>query len=178
MLEYNGEISYIPKDATTNEEYMASTTSHTREKVFSKWINSELSDNEEYTTIKKKCSTTAGETLSHLIKDNFNSKNVFEFFRIYDFEDYYAKTTSSETVILKVPNKKDFNNVIEFIDCEYEVPSSQLNIISTFRNKVTKAELQFRNECRFSHGQFNGTPEAKMYVVRNTPLTALYNPID
>lgn len=58
--------------------------------------------------------------------------------------------------------------------CRYEVPGSQLNIITTFKNKSTGKILEFRNECRFSHGQFNGTPEAKMYVAKNTSLTNLY----
>ena len=77
-----------------------------------------------------------------------------------------------------MPAQADFDDVIEFKGCTYDVPSSQLNIISTFENINTGKTLQFRNECRFSHGQFNGTPEAKMYVVRNTPLTEIYEPIE
>lgn len=77
-----------------------------------------------------------------------------------------------------VPNSPRFSCFYRFLGSQYEVPESQLNIISTFQNIHTGKILQFRNECRFSHGQFNGTPEAKMYATRTTNLTDLYEPLE
>lgn len=178
VLKYNGNISTIPQNINTNREFMTNTVAVTREKVFSKWINHKISDDAEYLRIKHKCSVTAGKKVCDKINSEFSAENVFEFFQIYPFEYYYAKTTPIETTILRVPAQADFDDVIEFKGCTYDVPSSQLNIISTFENINTGKTLQFRNECRFSHGQFNGTPEAKMYVVRDTPLTEIYEPIE
>lgn len=177
VLQFNSDVSKVPIEIKTNSEYMRYTTSKTREKTFSKWINEIIYDDPTYLKYKKHCSEVAGVKVRTLIKDNFNPNHVYEFFQIYDKPYYYAKSTKAETTILKVPSKSDFNDVIEFVDCEYSVPASQLNIITTFRNKKTNKQLQFRNECRFSHGQFNGTPEAKMYVVSDTPLTDLYEPL-
>jgi len=178
ILYYNGECSNVPVNICTNADYMIHTTSKTREKVFSKWISDVIAYDPEYIRLKKLCSETAGKKVSDKINSEFCLDNVYDFFQIYSQEYYYAKTTSTETTILKVPSKANFSSVIEFKGCRYEVPSSQLNIISTFKNKKTNKILEFRNECRFSHGQFNGTPEAKMYVVRNTPLTELYEPLE
>lgn len=177
VLYYNGRCSHIPTNISTNAEYMSHTVSATREKVFSKWISEVVANDSEYIRLKKVCSEAAGKRVSDKINKKFCSDNIHDFFQIYPQEYYYAKTTSLETTILKVPGKSDFNSIIEFKGSGYNVPSSQLNIISTFQNKKTKKILEFRNECRFSHGQFNGTPEAKMYVIRNTPLTELYEPI-
>lgn len=177
VLYYNGRCSHIPINISTNAEYMSYTVSTTREKVFSKWISEVVANDSEYIRLKKICSEAAGKRVSDKINKEFCPSNIHDFFQIHPQEYYYAKTTSLETTILKVPGKSDFNSIIEFKGSAYNVPSSQLNIISTFQNKKTKKILEFRNECRFSHGQFNGTPEAKMYVIRNTPLTELYEPI-
>lgn len=177
VMDFNGTSSVVPLSITTNDNYMAHTNSKTREKVFSKWINTYFSNDSQYIKLKKICSETAGEKVSKKINDEFRPDNVYDFFQIYIKEYYYAKTTVSETTILKVPGKKDFSSVIEFKGCRYDVPGSQLNILTTFKNKGTGKTLEFRNECRFSHGQFNGTPEAKMYVTRDTPLTDLYIPL-
>jgi len=177
VLYYNGRCSNIPINISTNAEYMSHTVSVTREKVFSKWISEVIANDSEYIRLKKSCSIEAGKKVSDKINREFCPDNIYDFFQIHPHEYYYAKTTSLETTILKVPGKADFNSTIEFKGSKYDVPSSQLNIISTFQNKKTKKILEFRNECRFSHGQFNGTPEAKMYVVRNTPLTELYEPL-
>lgn len=177
ILKFNNEISSVPITITTNAQFMLSTNSKTREKVFSKWIHSTFSDNSQYIALKKVCSETAGRKVSDKINTEFKPDHVYDFFQIYLKEYYYAKTTSNETTILKVPSRKDFSSTIEFKGCRFEVPNSQLNIISSFQNKTTGKTLVFRNECRFSHGQFNGTPEAKMYVTRDTSLTDLYLPL-
>lgn len=178
ILSFGLESSHVPISIKTNNEYMNYTKSKIREKVFAKWIKDIIANDAYYIRLKKICSETAGKKVCDKINSEFCEDNIYDFFRIYLKEYYYAKTTSTETTILKVPARDDFSSVIEFKGCKYEVPASQLNIISTFQNKKTKKILEFRNECRFSHGQFNGTPEAKMYVVRDTPLVELYEPLD
>lgn len=177
VLDFNGQISKVPVTIASTEEYMQHTSSKTREKVFSKWINEIFSDDENYIKLKKICSETAGRKISKKIQEEYKPDNLYDFFQIHTKEYYYAKTTPTETTILRVPSRNNFTSVIEFIQCTFNVPSSQLNIITQFQNKHTKKILEFRNECRFTHGQFNGTPEAKMYVVRNTPLIELYAPL-
>lgn len=177
-LYYNGICSNVPININTNADYMKHTVSTTREKVFSKWIADVIANDPEYTRLKKVCSEVAGKRISEKINSEFQPNYVYDFFQIYPKDYYYAKTTAFETTILRVPSRSNFNSIIEFQGCRYDVPSSQLNIITTFKNKKTNKVLEFRNECRFSHGQFNGTPEAKLYVVRNTPLTELYEPIE
>lgn len=177
VLCFNDEISNVPIDIKTNKEFMSYTSYKTREKVFAKWIKMIFSTDETYISLKKICSETAGKRVSQKINCEFKPNNIYDFFQIYLNEYYYAKTTINETTILKVPSRTEFTSVIEFQGCRYEVPASQLNLITTFKNRETGKILEFRNECRFSHGQFNGTPEAKMYVAHNTPLTDLYIPL-
>lgn len=177
IMKCNSFVSIVPIDITNSNQFMDYTTSKTREKVFSKWIYMFFSADVHYIELKKICSEIAGKKVTNKINSDFKEDNIYDFFRIYLKDYYYAKTTSKETIILRVPGKRDFKENIEFKGARYEVPSSQLNIISTFQNKKTGKKLEFRNECRFSHGQFNGTPEAKMYVTRNTSLTDLYTPL-
>lgn len=177
IMLYNNEKSIVPITIKTNAHFMEYTCSKTREKVFSKWVSRYATKIPHYIKLKKLCSETAGQKVCTKIMSEYKDTNVYSFFQIYDFTYYYAKTTTNETTILKVPSKQEFNSDIKFLSCNFEVPASQLNVVSTFINEKTQKTLQFRNECRFSHGQFNGTPEAKMYTVKNTPLTELYIPI-
>lgn len=48
---------------------------------------------------------------------------------------------------------------------------------NTVKKKKTGKTLVLRNECRFSHGQFNGTPEAKMYYEHGGSLEVIYETI-
>lgn len=178
ILAYNNKKAKVPINISTASAFQEYTTSVIREKVFSKWIRHVIAENDEYIRLKNICSKAAGKRVCETIQNNYSPENVYEFFQINDKEYYYAKTTSTETTILRIPGHKDFHYTIEFQGCRYEVPKSQLNIITTFKNTHTNKCLDFRNECRFSHGQFNGTPEAKMYVDKNTPLTALYESLD
>lgn len=177
ILDYSGERSAVPAGITTNAQYMGSTSAHTREKVFAKWIGQQLKDDPTYLTLKRACALTAGEQVAALITSHYDPASAARFFQIRPRAYYYAKTTAYETTILRVPGSADFARTIRLVGCRCEVPASQLNIISTFENVSTGRTLEFRNECRFSHGQFNGTPEAKLYVRRNTSLTDLYEPI-
>lgn len=177
VFQYLDKISEIPANINTNEEFMKYTCSVTREKVFSKWINENLSYNNDYLSLKKRCAEEAGQKICLYITQNYNEGNLFKFLQIYPFEYYYAKTTSKDLSVYRIPPIGEFNNHISFEDCHYEVPESQLNIITTLKNLQTNCKLTFRNECRFSHGQFNGSPEAKMYIRKKTPMSEIYEPI-
>ena len=178
IASYNNISIKLPVNITSSVEYIKHTNAKIREKVFSKWINANISCDPAYLKLKKICSVSAGKNVCNIINQNYRPDNIYDFFRIYYQEYYYAKTTDYETTILRVPNRQNFHVSIRFLGSQYEVPESQLNIISTFQNTHTGKILQFRNECRFSHGQFNGTPEAKMYAARTTNLTDLYEPLE
>ena len=76
----------------------------------------------------------------------------------------------------EVPSKDKFseNTFIEKI--RFSVPNSQLNFHTTIRNKINNKSITFRNEIRYSHGQLNGTPEAKFYIDSGELLT-IYNKV-
>jgi hypothetical protein len=100
--------------------------------------------------------------------------------QILDRQYYYAKTNDSKQEIYKVPSEKEFNSIIKISKIDYEVPKSQLNIITTIENTETGDILQLRNELRYSHGQFNGIPEAKLYIhnsLNQESLSKIYKPI-
>ena len=178
VLSFNDDTKKIPIAISSTDDYMNYTDSAVREKVFAKWISHKLKASITYNDLKKQCSEVAGKKVSDLINSNFKPDNVYDFFQIYDSEYYYAKTTTSGVSILRVPSKRDFAKDISFLGATYSAPVSQLNIMSTFKNNNTNKEITFRNECRFSHGQFNGTPEAKMYITNDSDLTDIYETIN
>ena len=154
------------------------TTSDLRGKVFSKFINQNLKKNEIYEAAKKKCAKVATEALAKELKENLNYSDFLpRFLRIHKMEYYYAKTTNANVEIYRVPSLKEFVNEIEIESIESHVPKSQANILTTIINKHTGRKLVLRNECRFSHGQFNGTPEAKMYYENNGSLLVIYQDV-
>ena len=55
------------------------------------------------------------------------------------------------------------------------MPDSQLNIFTEIKNTQNNKSLLFRNELRYSHGQFNGTPEAKLYHKSGGDLSIMYD---
>lgn len=178
VMSFNDDVKKVPIDISSTDSYMAYTDSAIREKVFAKWISYQLKASITYNKLKKQCSDVAGQKVSDFINSNFKSDNVYDFFQVYDSEYYYAKTTTNGVSILKVPSKKNFAKDISFLGTTYSAPVSQLNIMSSFKNNITGKEITFRNECRFSHGQFNGTPEAKMYITNDSDLTDIYETID
>ena len=178
VLSFNNDTKEIPITISSINDYMNYTDSVIREKVFAKWISHKLKSSITYNNLKKQCSEVAGKKVSNLINSNFKPNNVYDFFQIYNSEYYYAKTTTSGISILRVPSRNDFAKDISFLGATYSAPVSQLNIMSTFKNIKTNKEITFRNECRFSHGQFNGTPEAKMYITNDSDLTDIYETID
>lgn len=159
-------------------EYENNTTAKTREEVFAKFINQCLDSNYEYTLSKKECAIAASEALADELNSNLNYRaGLPRFLRIHNFEYYYAKTTPYGVDVLKVPSIKDFGDSIRIESIEASVPNTQANILTTIVNIHTGRRLVLRNECRFSHGQFNGTPEAKMYYEHGGSLLTIYDPI-
>ena len=127
---------------------------------------------------KKNVLFFASEALAEELNDNLNYRaGLPRFLRIHNFEYYYAKTTPYGVEVLRVPSIRDFGDNIRIESIEASVPNTQANILTTIVNINTGRHLVLRNECRFSHGQFNGTPEAKMYYEHGGSLLTIYDPI-
>ncbi|MCA2941374.1 MAG: hypothetical protein GPI92_10340 [Microcystis aeruginosa K13-06] len=166
----------------TYDTYEKETTATIREKTLSKWISQELRNQDDYLQLKAKCSEQAGKSLVNYLKNHLspNLSNLKKLLQILDRQYYYAKTNDSKQEIYKVPSEKEFNSIIKISKIDYEVPKSQLNIITTIENTETGDILQLRNELRYSHGQFNGIPEAKLYIhnsLNQESLSKIYKPI-
>ncbi|HBG7674923.1 TPA: hypothetical protein KRE78_002564 [Clostridioides difficile] len=172
-LSLNDEYKLLPRNSSL-DDFERLTNSKIREKVFSKWINLCISKDEDYLNSKNICSNVAGANLVRQIQSNLTLDNMPRFLQVYDFEYYYAKSDNLSTTLLKVPSLSTFNSTFEISNIRYSIPSSQLNIETTIKNLVTEKTLTLRNECRFSHGQLNGTPEAKMYYSSDSDLSVIY----
>jgi len=178
ILTRNGDRSVLPLNKRLDvDSFDKLTSSVTREYVFSKWINDCVQNNPYYLEVKKHCAETAGKNLVEYVKKNLDYTNLKRFLQIYQQEYYYGKTTNVKLKLFKVPNSSEFQDVFEVKDIYYSVPKSQLNTYTIIANKQTGREIVFRNENRFSHGQFNGTPEAKMYYDGGSDLSVIYSDI-
>lgn len=161
------------------DAFESNTSSKTREEVFAKFINQELDSNSNYNSTKRACAVAASNALARELNNNLNYRaGLPRFLRIHDLEYYYAKTTTTGISIYKVPSLEAFGQDIVIESIVGSVPTSQANILTTIRNRRTNRTLTLRNECRFSHGQFNGTPEAKMYYENGGSLLTIYESID
>ena len=163
-------------DDVTLNDFKEQTTSDIREHVFSKWIKQELQGRDDYEEIKKKCSLAAGKAFTEFITKHIKNDNValLKFLRLCDCE-YFLVKNSGEVEIFRVPSIATAAQALRVSEIRSSVPESQLNIITTIENSRTGKALTIRNELRFSHGQFNGTPEAKMYY--GSPLEVVYDPV-
>lgn len=175
-MSYNGIINSIKDFSNCNyEEFKKTTNGQNREKVFAKFINKKLSNNKTYLASKTKCAEEAGKSLLKFLNINIaiNSSPVSlcNLFRIFEKPYYYAKV-SNDIEVYRVPSRKEFSSKIQINNINYSIPASQLNICTTIQNLDTKETLTLRNELRYSHGQFNGTPEAKMYIDKGSLLIA------
>ncbi|QHB16979.1 hypothetical protein [Mannheimia pernigra] len=148
-----------------------------REKVFCKWVSEVASRDQMYIDLKSHCSETAGRKLVNYLINNLSDNGLARFLQIYNSPYFYAKVTNNDVKVFKVPSLSEFADQINIDDVIYSVPKSQLNILTTIKNKSTNKSIVLRNECRFSHGQFNGTPEAKMYYDKKSNLADIYIPI-
>ncbi len=157
-------------------EYENNTNSFIRENVFSKFIKQILDKNDCYNNAKKACAIAASKALAEELNSNLSYyAGLLRFLRIHKTEYYYAKVTNNEVSIYQVPAMNSFGKDIVIESIISSVPNTQANILTTIKNKTTGKTLTLRNECRFSHGQFNGTPEAKMYYERGGDLLVIYN---
>lgn len=169
--------SKLPEDCTLSC-FEKKTNAKTREDVFAKYINENLTNNDAYNAAKKNCAIVATTNLAKELTDHLDySAGLPRFLRIHKSTYYYAKTTPSEQTIYKVPSLAEFGSSIVIDSIISSVPDKQANILTTIRNKKTGQKLVLRNECRFSHGQFNGTPEAKMYYEHGGSLLTIYEAI-
>lgn len=178
LMHINDDDEYAAEFPAANPisiyEYEEKTSPLIREKVFSKWLSKELSRNENYISIKKKCAVTAGNNLASFIEDNLNMEGLARFLQIYKDPYFYAKVVNATPEIYKVPSLDDFINCYKVSSVECNVPVSQVNILTTISDDQDQPVLTLRNEVRFSHGQFNGTPEAKLYYERGSNLENIY----
>ncbi len=174
IFSFDGNKVILPIDIKTVKEFTELTNSKIREEVFSKWINKVISSDPKYIAKKNAASLKAGAAVSTFINKNNNPNYFKKFFQIHSKEYFYAKTTNKGVEIFKVPSEREFKAEIQFVDCSFSVPKSQINILTRFKNTKNGNQIIFRNECRFSHGQFNGTPEAKLYISRDSNLTDIY----
>ena len=182
LLDYNltERVKFDDITRLSYAEFEKRTNSHLREYVFSKWIKDTVEDNEIYIKAKKDCAIVAGQNILKLVSDCEGTSPIglMRFFRIEDEKYYYAKTTNNSVSIYKVPKLSNANNEIVINKVWTEVPKSQLNFYTEIINKANDCKIIFRNELRYSHGQFNGTPEAKCYIDRNAcDLTTMYEKI-
>ncbi len=169
--------SVLPRNCKL-KDFEHNTCTKIREQVFAKFINQNLENNPRYNTAKKHCAIVASEALAKELNDNLNyNAGLPRFLRIHSFDYYYAKTTSAGIQIYRVPSLESFGNDIIIESIVSSVPDKQANILTTIKNKKTGKKLVLRNECRFSHGQFNGTPEAKMYYEHGGSLLVIYEAI-
>jgi len=151
------------------------------EHTVSKWIKENLEkQDEEYEKLKKDCSLKAGEHLKEFINRNLNlnSNKILELFQIYDIAYYYGKSFG-DIHLYQVPSNDEC--IVRLINIEIKVPQSQLNVYFTFeiKNSTGSNAIVFRVECRYSHGQFKGIPEAKLYYTDNiNHLKNLYQVIE
>ncbi len=162
----------------TYEDYKNRTNSTVREKVFSKWIKEKVEKENAYILSKKNCAVKAGERLIAFLGniENTSPTSLKRFFRIEPMEYYYSKTTGHGVEIYKVPSEETASKEIVINKVCFDVPKSQLNFCTEIKNKKTNKVITFRNELRYSHGQFNGTPEAKSYI-KNGELSTMYEKI-
>ncbi len=166
VLKFNEtEVTFENIDSLNYNEFKNRTNAKLREKVFSKWI-AQIPKNSEYEKYKKICSEKAGENLVYFIKKNLvkTSPQILNFFNLSEESYFYAKNDGKEISLYKVPsiNEIDYNDY--FVeDVSFSVPKSQLNIFTKIKNKRNNSTFILRNEVRYSHGQLNGTPEAKLY---------------
>lgn len=179
-FEDNSRSYLLIDDKTITEEYFNQMIpGDIIEHTFSKWVKDKLEKNDkEYIKLKKICSETAGRNLINFIEENknINSYRFLEILQIFDNDYYYAKNDGKKISLYKVPKKSDC--VLSIKEMHFTVPKSQLNVFFTFeisikiKSDVKSEEIIMHVECRYSHGQFKGIPEAKLYC--KDDLSKLY----
>lgn len=175
-LKYNEDIQKINNiNNLSYDDFEQLTTSTIREKVFSKWLK-EIPIDSKYYTYKTDCALAAGRNLLAFLKKNMviSSPSILNFFNLEKFSYIYAKYDGNVCKIFNVPSITDINyHDFKISNIEISIPSSQLNLKTTITNLAKNTSCTLRNEIRYSHGQLNGTPEAKLYFDSGDDLSEL-----
>lgn len=163
------EIEIDAKNKLNEAAFNATIGSYLFEHTVSKWIKDKLEKKDIlYEKLKKECSLKAGENLKEFVINNLNldADKLLEIFQIYDEPYYYGKSVGTAH-IYEVPSNKECK--MQLVNVEIKVPQSQLNVYFTFKitNNNGSNDIIFRVECRYSHGQLKGIPEAKLYYTDN-----------
>lgn len=170
--EYCLPLRKTPKEIDFNEKVPNRIIEHT----FSKWIKDNLEKTDsEYSEVKRDCAIQAGENILQFIREHLTDdlSGFLDILQIYEKEYYYAKSESLNPRVYLVPKSEDC--IVKIINIEISVPRSQLNILFHFEITIEDNrgnEIKMHVECRYSHGQFNGVPEAKLYC--KDDLSKLY----
>lgn len=172
VFEENGnkKVSKSIKQEVSESEFNKDIPNKIIEHTFSKWIKENLEKIDcKYLRLKKICSEKAGCELKKYIESNFNPDKgkILEILQIYKNEYYFGKSLNKVPKLFKVPSKDKCD--ISSLTVNYKVPKSQLNVLFTFEVIISlngsdkNSKIEMHVECRYSHGQFNGIPEAKLY---------------
>jgi len=176
FIDNSKKIVINKKENITELQFNKKVGGKAIEYTFSKWINNVLSSDEEYLKLKKKCSITAGNNFKNFVEKNLkiDKSKILSLFQIYEKKYWYAKVGQP---LYEVPSVNDTD--VEIVDISVLVPESQLNIHFTFsiKNGKNKSLVYVRVECRYSHGQFKGVPEAKLYLTKSSKIDNLYKQI-
>jgi hypothetical protein len=168
-------VKISQQDKTTELEFNKKLGGDLLKYTLSKWINENMDNDVEYVRLKKLCSLEAGKVMTSFVKENQNIKkeDILGLFQIYSDKYLYAKV-SRPPIILEVPSISEID--VDVVKVDVSVPKSQLNILFTMRfsTRNQHVDISFRVECRYSHGQFNGTPEAKLYYNANEDISKIY----
>lgn len=174
-IEYLKKVSEIEFDKKIKNDI--------KEHTFSKWIKQNLEKNDiQYLKLKERCSTEAGNSIIKFLNHNIriDSNKILEILQIYDRNYYYAKVKNGKPHIYFVPSKSQME-IIKVV-YNFKVPKSQLNLLFEFyvkvklSNSIKDESIKMHVECRYSHGQLNGIPEAKLYC--KDELDKLYEKIN
>ncbi|AFY60296.1 hypothetical protein [Synechococcus sp. PCC 6312] len=172
----SASISFVEKvrEQSFNNRLGGDIVEHT----FSKWISNNLEGTDNrYEYLKRSCAIESGNAVVEFINKNLNPDvdKILEWFQIYDYEYYYAKCYKQHPVLYKVPSKHNCQVITK--PAVPNVPVSQLNIYIDFDfyiqdNGSVKvfSDVRMRIECRYSHGQLKGVPEAKFYLQSDPPF--------
>ena len=107
---------------------------------------------------------TSKNIASTVKKEQISSANVGELLNARPFAYYHADAGKASDRVSKIPDKDYFDNNT-FVSKATLLPRRQLNALLTVKNKVNGKEMDVLVELRYSHGPFNGFPEAKTKIV-------------
>lgn len=132
----------------------------------------------EYIDAKSTCANKTGKAFVEYLSSNIKENGLPRLIGCRESEYWYCKGTSLRDIIInKVPSISDMQGKLRLTNIGYSVPKSQLNVLFSITNIETNRKIDMRAEARFSHGQFCGIPETKMYYANTTTPDMLYSAI-